>query len=277
MSNMRPADKTPASGIACKPLIYQPSREISQVIDMQRVGGKVLLIEQPSIETTIFIEQLHAAVGCRIDHERCVEHGLLRLAREHGGVDIILNTVSQDPDEALRFPERVRELVAKELIRYPHLIALGSAALPPSFGAKCMELDVGFLLREPPQQIHATVKAIYWRLRTRKQRVTIRVEYLRGNYVFRLCGANRSNVMRLGPQLGRLLLILARGGHFYAVETLATELGISKQSVKKYMKALRAAFDRARAGLLISETGENVFWMDRGPGGTLCGLRANVV
>jgi hypothetical protein len=244
---------------------------------MSRVSGKVLLIEEPSAETGIFIEQMHAAVGCRVAHARSVDDGLLQLTQEHEDVDIILNTVSRDPDEALRVLDRVRAFAAEELIRHPYLIALGSEVLPPSFGATCMDMDVGFILRESPKQVHATVKAIYWRLRTRKHRVTIRVEHLNGNYVCHLCGANSSKVMRLGPQLGRLLLILARGRRFYAVEALATELGISKQSVKKYMKALRATYDKARAGLLISENGEFVFWMDRGPGGTLCGLRANVV
>jgi DNA-binding XRE family transcriptional regulator len=185
--------------------------------------------------------------------------------------------VSEDTDEALRFPDRLRAFAAKDLIRYPYLIALGSEVLPPNFGAKCIELDMGFILRESTKQIHATVKAIYWRLRTKKRRVTIRVEYIRGRYVFHLCGANGSNEMRLGVQLGKLLLMLARGGHFYTVETLADELGISKQSVKKYMKALRVAFDSAKEGLLISETSEDVFCMERRVGGTICELRANVV
>jgi len=58
---------------------------------------------------------------------------------------------------------------------------------------------------------------------------------------------------------------------------LADELGICRQSVKKYMLALRRAYDLVRSETGIKEPGSSVVWMKRSAGGTLCGLRATIV
>ncbi|MDP9050764.1 MAG: HTH domain-containing protein [Acidobacteriota bacterium] len=79
----------------------------------------------------------------------------------------------------------------------------------------------------------------------------------------------------MGAQIGKLLLLLLRGT--YTVDMLADTLGISRQSVKKYMRELNRAIKLMLDEMHLSDPVMSPVWMKRGPGGTLCGLRANPV
>jgi len=58
---------------------------------------------------------------------------------------------------------------------------------------------------------------------------------------------------------------------------LADMLGVSRRSIKKYMRELRLAIESLLEKMSMSELAVDVVWMKRGSGGTLCGLFANPV
>ncbi len=236
---------------------------------------KVLHIEQWSEAMEVFIQELHAGTGCRVEHAGSIDEGLAKIVQSHGSIDLALYSVGTAPDDALRFSERVRALTADVFIRCPLLIVLASPPLPLPCAGKCIDWQVVYLLRDYHKQIVETVRAFLWKIRTSKPGPTIRIEFHGGSYRFYLCGPTTSEEIRLGAQIGKLLLLLLRGT--YTVDMLADTLGISRQSVKKYMRELNRAIKLMLDEMHLSDPVMSPVWMKRGPGGTLCGLRANPV
>ncbi|MDP9049500.1 MAG: helix-turn-helix domain-containing protein [Acidobacteriota bacterium] len=236
---------------------------------------KILHIEDWSEATNAFIQELHAATGCSIEHAGTFDEGLLKIEGGRGSIDVVLYTVAPTSSDVLMFPERVRAMADEALFRSPHLILLASAPLAPPCAAKCMDRQVLYLLRHCPRQIVETVKALLWKIRSSKPGPTIRIEFRGGYYRFFICGLTTSEEIRVSAQIGRLLLLLTRGFRSYTVEMLADELGISRRSVKKYMRDLRVILKSTQKKICGCEPVVDVVWMERGTGGTLCGLRVN--
>jgi hypothetical protein len=238
---------------------------------------KILHIEQWSEATNIFIQELHAGTGCRIDHAESIDEGLVKIVESHGSIDIVLYTVCRSPDDALHFPERVRTATYDALIRCPQFVVLASSPLPLSYAAKCIDQQSVYLLRDYTKQVVEMLRVMLWRLRTSKSGPTILIEFRGGHHRFFLCGLATSEEIEVTARIAQLLLLLLRGLKSYTVETLASELGISRQSVKKYMRDLRVVLQMAMRSAYLVEPATDLVWMERGPGGTLCGIRANPV
>jgi hypothetical protein len=236
---------------------------------------KVLHIEQWSEATNVFIQDLHAGTGCRIEHAASIDEGLSKIVQNHGNIDIAIYSVGPTPYGVLHFQKRVRTMTADALIRCPQLVALASSPLPLPYAAKCLDQQVIYLLRDSPSQVIETVKVMLWRIRNPKSGPTIRIEFNGGHYRFFICGLTTSEEIRVSAQIGKLLLLLLRGLKAYTVEMLAAELGISRQSVKKYMRDLRVIVESALKSVCAFEPIVDLVWMERGSGGTLCGMRAH--
>jgi hypothetical protein len=129
------------------------------------------------------------------------------------------------------------------------------------------------LRREVPQAVYEEARLAFWKRATRRHETTILIDCRNGHH-FLFVGSPAAPV-RLGMQLTRLAVLLLSGSESYTVEFLADELGICRQSVKKYFFDLRRAFVQAQmqcAGPVLE-----LFWMEKRPGGSVCGVRANVV
>jgi len=237
---------------------------------------RILVIEEWSEATNVFIQGLHTGTACRIEQAESIDDGLLRILHGGGSIDIVICTVDHAPDDALRLPERVRTATSHALIRCPQMVVLASPPLPLPYAAKCMDQRVTYLLRDSTEQVFETVKVMLWRLRAVKSGPTIRIEFRGGHYQFFICAPTSSEEIRVSTRIGQLLLLLAREFKACTVEMLAAELGISRQSVKKYIRELRLVLDSVARRLFVSES-LSMVWMERGPGGTLCGLRVHPI
>jgi hypothetical protein len=236
---------------------------------------KILVIEEWSDATNVFIHELHAGTGCSIEHAGSFDEGLLKIEQRHGGIDIVLYAIPPTSSDTLVFPERIRAMAADALFRCPHLILLTSSPLALPCAVKCMDRQVVYLLREYPNQIVEIVRALLWKIRSSKPGPTIRVEFRREHYRFFICGITASEEIVVSRQIGRLLLLMLRGTH--TVDVVAEELDVLPKTVKKYMRALRLIIESLLEQMNMAEPNADVVWMKRGPGGTLCGLRANPV
>lgn len=236
---------------------------------------RILVIEEWSAAANSLIQELHAGTGCSIDQAGSFDEGLHKIEQGYGCINIVLYTVGPASHGALMFPERVRAMTDDALFRCPHFVLMASAPLALPCAVKCMDRHVVYLLRDYPTQIVETVRTLLWRIRTSKPGPTIRVEFRGGHYRFFLCGPTAAEEIIVSAQIGRLLLLLLRGT--YTVDMLAEELGVLPKTIKKYMHALRLIIESLLKQMNMAEPYIDVVWMKRGPGGTLCGLRANPV
>lgn len=234
---------------------------------------KILVIEEWSGATNAFIRELHAGTGCSIEHAGSFDAGLLKIEQGHGGIDIVLYAIPPTSSDILAFPKRVRAVAADALFRCPHLVLLASSPLALPYAVKCMDRQVLYLLRDYPKQIVEIVRALLWKIRSSKPGPTIRVEFRGGYYRFFISGPATSEEVVVSRQIAILLLLLLR--RTYTVELLAEKLGVLPKTVKKYMWTLRLIIESLMERMNMTEPNVDVVWMKRGPGGTLCGLRAN--
>jgi hypothetical protein len=237
---------------------------------------KLLHIEEWTTETDHLIQDLHAGTGCAIEHAKSIDEALFKLLQNGGRIDLITLTAGGRADDVLGFPERVRTLTANNLIRCPEMVVLAATMLPLPCAAKLLDQQVICLLRSSEKSITEMIRILLWRLRSARSGLVIRIEFRGGNYRFFICGTGCSQEIELSTQIGRLLRLLLREFNSYTVEMLADELGISRQSVKKYMRELRAAIAIAMTKIK-SPAAPEIVWMRRLPGGTLCGIRAHPI
>jgi hypothetical protein len=236
---------------------------------------RILVIEEWSMTANKLIQELHSGTGSSIEHASTFDEGLCKIEQGHGSIDIVMYTVASQFSDAIAFPERVRVLTDEGIFRCPALVLLASSPLPLSCAVKCMDRQIIYLLRGCPMQIIETVRVLLWKIRTSKSGLTIRIEFCGGHYRFFICGAIASEEIVASTQIGRLLLLLLGGTR--TAEMLADRLGVSRKTVKKYMRELKLIIDLLMRRMGITELMPNVVWMERRSGGTLCGLRVNPV
>lgn len=236
---------------------------------------RILDIEEWSPDAESLIQDLHEGTAAIIEHAGTIDAGLRKIEQGHGNIDVVLCTVAPGSSDALAFPERVRVLAGEAQFRCPYIVLLASVPLPLPCAAKCMACQVVYLLRDFHRQIIETVRVLLWKIHTSRPGPTIRVEFRAGHYRFFLCGPASSEEIRTGSQIAQLLLLLLLG--IYSVDRLADELGISRVSVKKYMRELRQLIQSMLQKMQLAEPLGGVVWMKRGAGGTICGIRANSV
>jgi hypothetical protein len=141
----------------------------------------------------------------------------------------------------------------------------------------CLDMQVRCMLRQFAPPIYEEVRAGFWFRETRTRGSTIRIEHEQGHYYLYICVGMFSEQIEVGGQPSRLAAMLAGGRASYLLETLADELEVCRQTIKKYIWELRHSCLRAQRKLLVTELDENVFWMARHPGGTRCGITAKVI
>ncbi len=236
---------------------------------------RALLVEQQTTATYPFITGLHEATHCSILHNESIDDAIDTIHRVP--VNLLLVTLIPRPDEAWRIAERIRTETVGAPVRYPRAILLVERPLPVQDALRCRDFQAPSMLRGFPEPVYEEARVAFWALATRSFPSTIRIEFCNGHHRLYFCAGELSEEIDAGRQLVRLAVTLAGGRKSYTVESLADDLGICKQSVKKYMAELRRATTLAQQRLNILTPNIDVFWMERQSGGTLCGISANVV
>jgi hypothetical protein len=126
-----------------------------------------------------------------------------------------------------------------------------------------------------PLAVYDEAQLAFRRFATKKHDLTIRVEFRSGHH-FLYIGSSPVPV-GLSAQLTKLAVLLLSGRNCYPVEFLADELEVCKQSIKKYFCELRRAFVSAQKEFDIGSQIPEDFWMEKTAGGTVCGVKANVI
>lgn len=234
--------------------------------------NNVLLIEPYTPETYQLMEGFHGLANCHVLHSPTVEDGLLTMERTY--CDVVLVSIGSQPPNASKTVEQIRLRAADILVRSPEVMLLFDKPLPVPDALRCKELGAMCLWRGFPQAIYEEVRLAFWKRATRKHAATIRVDYRNGHHL--LFAGSPPTRVDLGAQLTRMA-VLVLSDCSCTVEFLADELGICRQSVKKYFLDLRLAFERLQTQCEVGARPDEIFWMEKRPGGTVCGVRANVI
>jgi DNA-binding NarL/FixJ family response regulator len=236
---------------------------------------KTLVIEAYSAETQVFMEELNAATGCNVYHAQSVDAGL-RVVRDQRP-DAVLVNLDQLNVEGWQVVERIRCEAREARERCPYVILLSARPRPVSDAAKCRELQAVCMFREFWPAIWEELRIVFWVRQFRKHKSTIRIEFNGASYSLHFSAGRSSTQMRVAARPAELAVLLARGRESYTVEEIADALGVCRQTVKKYMRELREASLQAQRDLLVSEPDTRIFWMERRAGGTICGVKANII
>ncbi len=204
-----------------------------------------------------------------------LNEGLDSMSQKH--YDLILVNVGQQSMDGSQIVRRI-QVRAKELfLRCPQIILLSTAPMPLEEAAKCRGIQAMCMLRQYAPPIYEEVRVRFWMRQIRTRGSTIRIDNCHGHYYLDFCLGVFSSAIEVGHQPAKLAAIMAGGLPSYHLETLADELEVCRQSVKKYIWELRQGSLRAQERLQIYEPDYDVFWMARGTGGTRCGIKATVV
>ena len=236
---------------------------------------RVLCIEKCSSATYPFIDGLHATTHCSVYHDESLDAGLCTMRQRY--FDLVLVTFEQPPTRAWEIVDRIQSCAKDLPIRCPQVILLSEKPLPVPDALKCRDLGAMSMLREFPQPVYEEAKLAFWKRATRKHDLILRIDFCNGHHTISLGIGSSFVPLELGTQLTKKVLILAGGNESYPVEFIADELGICRQSVKKYMAESRHASIVAQGKLPVADPIKDVFWMERRPGGTVCGINANIV
>lgn len=233
----------------------------------------ILVVENYSFCTQHLMEGLNEATACRVYHSSSLVEALRRF--EEIRPDLIVLNLEQSHLNALSAVRKIRMAANEIPVRCPAVIVVGNSFLNVAEAASCRDLEATFLLREAQELIYFETRIALWSRKIKKYERTIRFERHSGTWSMYLQLGMSWRQILVPTQPMRLALLLAGGREAYTVEEIADELGICRQSVKKYIFVLNRAVNPAQSELI--ETGERIFWMVRSAGGTICGLRSNVV
>lgn len=221
---------------------------------------KALMIEPHSPATYPFIIGLHETTHCQVRHERTLDAGLKTMAQAFCG--LVLVAMNEQLPSASEIVGRIASRATELLVRRPYVILLFENSIPIPDALKCREMGAMCMRREFPQVIYDEARLACWMNATRKHDTTIRIAFRAGRHA--LYFGSSPVETSLGAQLTKLVVILLGGKESYSLEYLADELGICRQSVKKYVFEIRRIFG-------------NIFWIERRSGGSVCGVTANGV
>jgi hypothetical protein len=181
--------------------------------------------------------------------------------------DLVLVTMSSTSLTGPKVVELIRSRASDLLVRPPDIHLLFNNSLPIPDVLRCREIGASSMRRDLPPAIYEEVRISCWKRATRKHDVTVRIDYRNGHHSL-FVGSPPTSV-ELGAQLTHLAVLLLSGNECYTVQYLADELEICRQSVKKYICELRRIF--------FGMCGRYICWMERRPGGTVCGIKANAI
>jgi DNA-binding NarL/FixJ family response regulator len=236
---------------------------------------KVLVIEQWTPRTQIFIEQLNRAAGCGVYHAQSLDEGLCTMKERHA--DVIVVNLDEQEQEGWHVAEQIRSESLDAHMLCPYMIFQYARRILDEDARKCWDLDVACMLREWWPAVFEEVRKALWKRRKRRMNSTIRFQRHQGHYTLHHCKDMTSAHICVPFQPVRLAVILAGGLGAYTVQSIADDLGLCCQSVKKYIWELREGDLQAQRELNIIEPDRDVFWMERKAGGTLAGIRANII
>lgn len=239
---------------------------------------RALLTEKEASTAYPFIDGLHESTHCFVRHNRTVEECLCTMEQVY--FDLILVTMNEESLPAPRIVELIWSRADQLHVRRPYVIPMfrGCLSIPDALkcremGAMC-EMGAICLRRDLPQAVYEEAKLAFWKRSTKRYPITIRVEFRNGHH-FLYLGSSPVR-LELGDQLTRFAVLLLNSYESCTVGYLADELSICLQSVKKYFCDLRRIF-AAHVHPNLGLSPESILWMEKRPGGTVCGAKVNVV
>lgn len=236
---------------------------------------RAVIVEKYSPATRALMEGLNEATGFDVHRRDTLEEALeLMVERNLAAVLVNVGQLGIGPCQAV---ESIRSRAKASLLKCPQVILMSVLPLPFNEVGDCWDLQAMCVLRQYAPPIYEAVRAGFWVRQTRTRRSTIRIEHYQGHYYIDYVLGMFSEQIEVGDRPSRLAAILAGRRGSWLVETLAEELDVCRQSVKKYIWELRQACLRAQQKLLVPELDQNVFWMARGIGGTRCGISARIL
>jgi hypothetical protein len=236
---------------------------------------KTLMVERYSMEAQFFIEELNEAAGSSPYYAQSLNEGLRTMKEKR--VSIMLVNLDEQGGKARPVAERIRAEARNAHMKCPHLIFLSARELPIEDVREIYKLQYAWLRREWWPAIFQEVSRALCIREPRKWNSTIRFEHYQGHYALYHCDDLASAHICVGFQPAKQAVVLAGGRIAYTVEEIADILGVTRPTVKKYMWELREGDLLAQQQLQIVEPDRNVFWTERRPGGTVIGIRANVI
>lgn len=236
--------------------------------------SRALVVERYSMEAQLFLEELNGA-GCDPYYAQSLDEGLRTMKEKR--VPVMVINVDEQEGKAWQVVERIRSEARDALMGCPYLILLSARELPFEEVRKCWKLHVVWMLREEWPAIFREVRRALCIREPQKMNSTIRFERHQGHYALYHCEGMASAHICVGFQPAKQAVILAGGRIAYSVEEIADILGVTRPTVKKYMWELREGDLLAQQQLQIVEPDRNIFWTERRPGGTILGIRANIV
>ena len=237
-------------------------------------GRKALLIEKYAAGTYPFIDGLHQETYCRVRHEQSLDVGLRILQQEY--FDIVLVTVEQQTVSALQIFEAIRAQARELLVRCPYVILLSERPEQADL-IKCTDLGAKLMFRQHADPVYLEAKLLFAMLDRRPFKSTIRIDFQNGHHTAYFAFSTAWAEIEAANRLLKTAVTMAGGKKSYTVEWVADALGICRQSAKQYICLLNQKTFDIQLNLGIAEPVADVFWMRKELGGTLCGIRANIV
>jgi hypothetical protein len=190
---------------------------------------------------------------------------------------VMLVNLDEQEGKAWQVAEQIRSEARDALMKIPSLIFLSAQELPIEDVRKICKLHFVWMRREWWPAILQEVRRALWIREPQKMNSTLRFEHHQGHYTLHHCFDTASAQICVGFQPAKLAVVLGGGRAAYTVEEIANILDVTRPTVKKYMWELREGDLLAQKQLQIVEPDRNIFWTERRPGGTLLGIRANIV
>jgi hypothetical protein len=236
---------------------------------------KLAVIEPYSMEAQVFLEELNAATGCSPHYAQSLDEGLSMMKEKR--VAAMLVNLDEQGGKAWQVVGRIRSEARDAFMRCPHLILLSARELPIEDVRKICKLHFVWMRREWWPAIFQEVRRALWTREPQKMNSTLRFEHHQGHYVLYHCLDRASAHIPVPFQPTKLAVVLAGGLTAYTTEQIADTLGVTRPTVKKYMRELREGDLLAQRELQILESDRNVFWTERRTGGTVHGIMANIL
>lgn len=234
---------------------------------------RALMVERYSPATQAFMEGLNAATGSSVDHAESVDEAVRTMLAMNP--ELLIINLDQLHGEAWSVADRLRREACDAMIRCPHMILLSSAPQPVGDAARCRDLQAMCMLQAFWPPIFEEARIALWMRRRKKYRSTLRILLSGGHHTVHFCTGTFSRQLRVPSRPAKMAAIMAGRLDYYSVEQLADQLEVCRQTVKKYIYELRRASLEIQREVKIPDPDEGIFWMERRPGGTICGVKAN--
>lgn len=236
---------------------------------------KILLLEKYTSDAYFLLNELNARTYCSPYIEESFDAGLRAMQQRY--FDIVLVNVEPLIMSASHIVQQIRSRANDLRIRCPYVILLTGQDVSTDAMNNCIDLGAKIMLRQYVEPLCLEVRQVFGMLYRRPMKSTVRIDYQDGHYTPYFGFGTSWVQIEAADRLVKTIVALAGGRKSYPLEWLADTLGVCRASVKEYVCLLNHKLLEIQMELSIAEPDTDMFWLMRTPGGTLCGIRANIV